>query len=65
MRLMIRLEIDMSVLKRQCAAYYKGGWQTGLIIKHDVKNGFCLIETKKYGTIKVVVYLIRMTDKDE
>lgn len=56
----------MCVIGRRCAAFYKGGWKDGKIVTHNIKEGFCLIETKtKYGTIKVDIYKIRMTDKEE
>ncbi len=53
------------VVGKRCAAYFKGGWLVGTIVKHDVKYGYCTVETKgKYGTIKVKIYRIRMLGKE-
>ncbi len=54
-----------TLINRPCAAFYNHGWQTGKIVKHDMKNGFCIVDTMKYGKIRVTIYKIYMTDKEE
>lgn len=55
----------MSVVGRPCAALIKGQWIGGVIKKHDVKKGVCIVETYKHGSFSVSVYRIRMTDKND
>jgi hypothetical protein len=50
------------VVGRPCAVLYKGQWIQGTIIRHDVKNNKCTVETK-LGTVKIHDHRIRMTDK--
>jgi hypothetical protein len=50
------------IVGRPCAALYKGQWIIGKIVRHDVKDNLCTVETK-YGTIVVHDHRIRLTDK--
>ncbi|CAB4156239.1 hypothetical protein UFOVP671_49 [uncultured Caudovirales phage] len=37
----------------------------GKVVKHSVKEGFCIVETKRKGTVKVKSSRVQFTDRND
>lgn len=55
----------MDVIGRMCLCWSGGGWVFGKVVKHSVKEGFCIVETKRKGTVKVKSSRVQFTDRND